>query len=736
MTPSVFLTWVSARFRPVWLLGVIPLFAVGIVVFGLVETETKYLYSQLAYDHEWGRTVGYPTIDPNVSITSYTLGVRATKELFSGNLPLWNHYEGLGTPLLGEMNSAALFPFTWLLVLPHGQDIEHALLQLLGGIGMLLFLRRFGLGAAAALTGAVLYEANGVFAWLRHSTFNPVAFLPWILFAFEWMRANTAADLPFARRLSAVCVGALAAALAVYAGFPEQVYLYSLLLVLWVAVRAVGLRPRQAGRFLCDVATMGLVALMLSAPVLLAFLRFLPESTTGPHEGSGFYGAVLSSLPLLQYLLPYVYGPIFAARDPVAGAFSGIGGYTGFLPVAAAIGGLIVAQGRAVKALLVAWIIICLGASHGWPPIYEAFMQLPLAKTAAAYRYLNPGWLLCTIVLAAMFVDRLPTLSATARRWTMMCGALGALGLVAGAIAAAWPGLPDFWNREPHLYHFAWRSFALTVLLAGGMMLVGFLRDGRRAAHLLGGLLALEAAALFFMPFLSHLRGGKYDDGAVAFLQDNVGFHRIVSTNGNAVGSNYGSAWGVPDLMFNDIPVPKRTMDYIRARLDPEAVGTTFETPLPGERSGKTRLTDRVPAYAATGVKYIVADPSFQAAGVSAAPVYSGPKVSIYEIENPRPYMSAPGCAVTLRSHNAADIACPQPAALTRLEVFMDGWNATVNGRAVGMGMAEDTFQTVLLPAGTSTVVFSYWPRGFTMSLLAAGVALLFIGAVALRRRF
>ena len=66
----------------------------------------------------------------------------------------------------------------------------------------------------------------------------------------------------------------------------------------------------------------------------------------------------------------------------------------------------------------------------------------------------------------------------------------------------------------------------------------------------------------------------------------------------------------------------------------------------------------------------------------------------------------------------------------------MDGWGAAVNGSAVAVGMEDETFQTVPLPAGMSTVVFSYWPRGFTLALLAAGVAVLFIGAVALRRRF
>ena len=113
-------------------------------------------------------------------MTSQALGTRAALDVAAGRWPLWNHYEGLGAPLLGEMQSAALFLPTWLMILPQGQTLEHILLQFLAGAGTFLFLRRFRLGRRASLAGALAFEVNGVFAWLRNAIFNPVAFLPWV----------------------------------------------------------------------------------------------------------------------------------------------------------------------------------------------------------------------------------------------------------------------------------------------------------------------------------------------------------------------------------------------------------------------------------------------------------------------------------------------------------------------------------------------------------------------------
>ncbi|MEA2567706.1 MAG: hypothetical protein QOD49_2883, partial [Actinomycetota bacterium] len=54
------------------------------------------------------------TIDPNDGFTSQALGHLAAMEWLHGHVPYWNHYEGVGTPLAGEMQSAAMFPLVLL----------------------------------------------------------------------------------------------------------------------------------------------------------------------------------------------------------------------------------------------------------------------------------------------------------------------------------------------------------------------------------------------------------------------------------------------------------------------------------------------------------------------------------------------------------------------------------------------------------------------------------------------
>ena len=81
-----------------------------------------------------GPVDGQSTIDPNNGFVSQALGHRAALDLIHLELPWWNPYEGSGTPLAGEMQSAALFPPTLLLLASNGQLYEHVLLEMLAGI--------------------------------------------------------------------------------------------------------------------------------------------------------------------------------------------------------------------------------------------------------------------------------------------------------------------------------------------------------------------------------------------------------------------------------------------------------------------------------------------------------------------------------------------------------------------------------------------------------------------------
>lgn len=542
-----------------WPLIAIPIFFATLMLCGFIKTDPMYRNSGFSVDVHRHAISGRPTIDPSASLVAFALGKRAALEIVNGRLPLWNHYEGLGAPLLGEVQSAALFPPTMLLLLPNGQVFQRALLQLIAGWGAYVFFRRFGLSVVAAVAGGSLYELNGVFSWL-HAVFKPVAFLPWLLFAVEELRGRVVDDEQgLWRRLEVVAFMSVVGALAVYAGFPEQVYLYALFVIAWTLVRMARLPWSATTRFLGYLMVAAVLCLALSAPILIAFLDFLPQAYVGRHSANGFYGGVPPRGTFLQYILPYFYGAIFALRElPERSAITAIwgstGGYVGLLSVVLACASLFTPGYRAVKVLLSAWIIFALGASHGWPVIYDVFMMLPLAKITACFRYLNISWIFCFIFLAVLFIDYVATRPSFNLRVAVAAGGLCTFTIIVVAaidarhIALSWTGVLS--------------------LIAAMFLFVGALVSAHNVRRL-SSLLIAEAFILYLLPHFSYPQVSHIDKAAISFLQANVGYQRVVNARVAGMMPNFGSALAIPALNYVNLPVPLATVEYIQANLDP-----------------------------------------------------------------------------------------------------------------------------------------------------------------------
>jgi hypothetical protein len=706
----------------------LPLLICVLWIFGPAQTDGFRIYSGFAVGMKH-HPAGAPTLDPNDGITSLALGKRAARDVLAGHLPLWNHYEGLGSPLLGEMQAAPLFPPTWLLALRSGQPIEFAVLQVIAGIGAYLFFRTFGLGNTAALACGLMYELNGVMAWLRNAITNPVAFLPWLLLFIEFARAAALADEKWGRRLFNVAWGALVATLAVYAGFPEEVYLYSLLVGAWLLMRALDLSRQQLTRFASDIGMMALVALALCAPALIAFWDFLQEAELFRHAGEGFFGVTLSPSGLIQLVLPYIYGPPFGSHSPIiqGGMWGSTGGYIGFMPVALALGALMIPGSRRAKILLVAWIIVAVGTSYGLPGVYGAFMTIPLTKTAAVFRYLNISWIFCFVFLAGMFLDALPRLQPAIARRALMTVGVGGLCIL---ILIAWPAR-ELLATITALERPFW--LAGTLAAAGALMVVVFCAAWIapiRAAQLIACLTVIEGAIYFVTPYAFYPRGGRVDYETIAFLKSNIGFQRVAGTPDARIGPNFGSYLGIPTLDFDDLPVPRRTVDFIRDRLDPYAFRPFPSPPLtPDEEADRRHQYElRLEEYGRAGVKYILGGPGFTAAG--ATPVYRGETFTVHALSHVRDYASADGCEVTPITYDRLEAECTAPSQLVRLELYMRGWSATINGVSVPVTLSENTFQSIDLPLGRSLIKFTFRPPGFEAARLLAIVALIFVSFI------
>jgi hypothetical protein len=406
----------------------------------------------------------------------------------------------------------------------------------------------------------------------------------------------------------------------VYAGFPEEVYLYAFVLVLWTGLRFFGLKATTRWTYLADLGLASLLGLLLSLPALLAFVCYLPESALGDHGNEGFYGAFLPPAALLQYLLPYIYGTIFSVADAdLQSIWSNTGGYVGVMPMILAVVTLQLPERRALKIILALWIVVAIAVSHGVPGIYQAFMHLPLMKITATFRYLNISWIFCFVILAALCLDELArTDSATVRR-SLLAGIGCGCAAIALAAAFAWPVMTRAFREFGHVRGFV--AFSLLVLVCMLVVILAAIRNGniKFIVSTLAALTISEAAIYFSIPYLSYPIKGGIDIDLVNFLKNGDGFQRMVATDGGQLAPNYGSYFGISQLNWNDIPAPRQAVQYVQQRLDPYGMvwGIHYlpESPfLTGKQLNERKVlfAQRLDDYARAGVKYVLSndDPS------------------------------------------------------------------------------------------------------------------------------
>jgi hypothetical protein len=119
--------------------------------------------------------------------------------------------------------------------------------------------------------------------------------------------------------------------------------------------------------------------------------------------------------------------------------------------------------------------------------------------------------------------------------------------------------------------------------------------------------------------------------------------------------------------------------------------------------------------------------------------VFEDDIVTIYEMPKTKPFFStaSASCTVSSASDNQATVNCAKGATtLTRTELSMPGWHAYVNGHEVPITTVDSTYQQISVPAGTSSVTYSFTPPHEKYALLAAFLAALFLIASWLRGRF
>jgi hypothetical protein len=659
--------------------------------------------------------------DADIGWTTQALGHRAALDWLHGTVPWWNPFEGIGSPLAAEMQAAAFFPPVLLMALTDGTLYFHIVLEVAAGLATWLLAREIGLSRPVSTVAGIAFALNGTFAWMWHAPANPICLLPLALFGVERAYRRPSSHTGW-------LVLALALALSIYAGFPETTWLDALLVGAWAVLRVCQSGRDGALRLVGRLALGGGTGLLLAAPLGVAFVGYLPEGLTGFHAATaGYVHLSAPEAPIIG--LPYLYGPVagFEAKYRSVGAYwSLIGGYVTAGSLAVALAGMAGKRERGLRILLGVFAAVVLMWAFGVEPFAKLTTIVPLMKHVSTDTYAAPIWELPVILLACLGLEsfgagwRVRAASGVSGAAVLGYGALVLTG-VAGAMAAA----------ESHATSAAHAWTVAMVCWAGSMVLLlsvlgALSRGGKVTRAIAGSLLVLDAMVMAFVPLLSAPRSVTLDTAAVTYLQDHAGLGRYYSFY--VFHANYGGYFGVGQIDTTDNPVPKTWAAEI-AKLAPDMTPYRFDgrdTTAGGPTAAQDAL-DNLAAYEAIDVRYFVVADSNRIFGPGPSypdglrAVYDDGFVTVLALPDPTPFFTSLGgpCTLTPSGSDQVVADCSAAATLVRSELYLPGWVASVNGKAVPVASYQDLEMSVPLPAGHDGVAFSYAPPHTTPAVAA-----------------
>jgi hypothetical protein len=671
-------------------------------------------------------TCGRPMIDPNVGYVTQSLGHRAALDILHGHLPWWNYFEGLGTPLAGEMQSAALFPLTLLFALPSGLLWFHISLEIIAGISTYYLARRLSMPVLFATGAGILFSLNGTFAWLGNAVLNPVAFLPMLLLGIEMIY-----DASRTKNIKGWYIAAIALALSLYAGFPEVAYINGLFCAAWAVVRFFSLpkeaRPLAAKR----VGLAALVGSLLTLPALIPFYDFLKVANVGSHNTAG---QAVESLPvhaLPMFFDPYVYGTLFS-NPHVGNIWGGIGGYFTISVCALALLGLFGTTQRPLRIFLAAWTALGVLGAFNIVKVRLLWNIIPLLKNAGFARYIMPSCEIALILLAVFGIMDFATNKRAQRLFTVTT--LVALLVLLWGVLIARP-----YNRTVPLSHSAHIIFIgldlLPFFAIFFLLIIGRLAKFKIAPFLIVLILVGESVLMFFVPTAESPKQITIDQTPITYLLKHQGHYRYLDFA--VLYPNWGSQYGLNELSQVDLPFPEAFTKLLESQLYPGLTPGnqfTIHHGAIGVVALESEVIKHFKAYEGASLKYllmpqgIVINPGLTKLGVKQ--VFRDSLAAIYEMPNPRPFFStkSSSCTVHVTKVNAATVNCSgSGTTLIRTELAMKGWKAYVNGKSVNIKVSDGVYQAIKVPAGTSTVTYAFFPPHERYAILVGFLAGLFL---------
>ncbi|MBU6515655.1 MAG: hypothetical protein KGQ78_07165 [Acidobacteria bacterium] len=671
-------------------------------------------------------TCGLPSVDPNVGFITQPQGHLAAVTLLHGHLPWWNYFEGMGQPLAGEMQSAALLPLVMLFVFPAGLLLFHLALQVIAGFSTYFLVRRLGVTSTIATVAGILFALNGTFAWIGNAVVNPIAFLPLTLLGVE-----IALDSVRENRRAGWALLAVAVALSIYAGFPETTYLDGLLVLGWAITRLFTLARTRRRPGLWRLAWGGGVGLALSLPLIVAFYDFTKSADVGGHIAGGV-GAGTTAVSSLNLLInPYLGGMIIGGPSATPHNF------LGYFTVSVLVVALVGVGGRTLRPLrlfLAGWTLFGLAGALNLLDIHRLVDVMPGVGEIAFARYIWPSVELAVIVLASLGLNDLRQSPERRREAKWLVGAVGLL-LVTGLIVVHQVAGPVSGSDRAVVFVLVMIPFL--ALVAMGYAL--YFHGGSGLQRVIIAVMVFESLVYFAVPTYRNPTSTTVATGSISYLQENQGLNRFISLG--VLTPNWGAQYSLFELNAVDLPLPAAFTSYVHSSLAPSLTVPRRFT-LSFSTTSQQDVAAHLHNYESLGVKYILTppaklDPTLAKTGLVL--VAHDARSNLYRLPNPSAFYATtlPTCVITDATVDHVNVSCPSATTLTRLEMPMAGWSAHVNGHDVTLSSSTGLDQTLAVPAGSSIISFSFLPPhesiAITISLVAALMTAL--SAWPLRRR-
>lgn len=509
----------------------------------------------------------------------YAFDQQILSDLRAGYFPLWNPKNALGTPLLGNMLSAVLYPLKLMIYLHPTvavRDFYLVLRLLLAALFTLALAREQKLSFLPAALAAMAFAFSGYFKmFVNENYLNADVLLPAAVLLALRLR-----DRP---RLLDFILLAFVGFAVLNNGHPEAAF-YTLLLPAFLVAATARSWPRFVRTALLFSGAIG-AAVLLSLPLLFPFLEYWARGYHFHPPGAGFFHYAARQISAL--VTPWFFGAapagapfLFPTRIVWPEELAGVPGYAesavpwlipslGAVPLfLAGLAALAPGKLRRTEAALLVYAVFFMGVMFGLP-LFRLLGLIPVFSLSGNFKHPLPGVALAAALLAGRGLSR-----ALERKtgpgtvilvlWTLLLAILG-LGIFSEPLSAG----PPFLNK--------YSGLSLLILLGAGALLIYFAyaRQGGPAQNRRGGaavltgtvILAATLIGLCMDGYVQPMRDPKYEDriaagDALAKLNELAPLDRVYISQELAP-PNLNLLFGLSDL---------RVMDGINDRRLVEAI--------------------------------------------------------------------------------------------------------------------------------------------------------------------